>query len=619
MTSPFRARMVLAVLLALTLASFAGVVNNGFLHWDDRTYVTSNPHIHALTLANLQWMLLEQHLNNWHPLTWLSHALDYAIWGPNPAPHHLTSVFIHLANVVLVFLLSLRIQRPWAGESTTAPAPDRFLPGALLAAALFALHPQHVESVAWVAERKDVLSGFFYLLALLLYLRAANEPSPRKRLNATLICFLLALMAKPMAISLPVVLLLLDVFPLRRLTFPLRSLNQLMPLLAEKAVFFFLSLVVVAITLITQDLVSVDRSGIAERFLNADYSLFFYLGKWLLPWPLSPFYPVPESARSLNWVSAIPIVLFLFVSLFCLHQARRGRSYWLVGWLYYLVTVLPVIGLVKVGEQAAADRYTYLPLLPLYLGAGVAIAWGIARVSTAWGRRAAWGTVLLLLGALGIATARQIPYWANDETLWRRVIELYPGQAAVAHQNLGNALFERNDLSGAESEYRKGLAIAVRNLELRNNLALTYEKLGRLDEAMAQASEMVRLQPDSAQAHRWAGEIYQREKQLAKAEDHLRQAWRLEPQSAESCYLLGRLYLEAKRVKEAMPLLLDAVNLDPKHVDAQLSLGVLFHLIGNKEGAIRHYQTALSLDTENAAAKNNLAVATAAVPTKNSP
>lgn len=602
--------LALALVAALTLVAYGGVFENGFLHWDDRAYISANPHIQRLSLANLKWMLLEQYMNNWHPLTWLSHALDYVLWGDNPGPHHVTSLLLHLANTLLVFYLAILIQ-PLAGQEGGAgsPLPDRVLLPALLAAALFALHPQHVESVAWLAERKDVLYAFLYLLAMIAYLRNGGAVQGKGRDSIPLLLFLLALMAKSMAISLPIVLILLDIYPLRRLRIGRGWLGNLVFLTKEKALFFFLAAAVATIALITQDVIPAAEGDTRLRFLNALNSLFFYLHKWLVPLDLSPFYPYPDGVRELNLLSLGQLLAFIVLTLFCVRQTFRGNLYWLAGWLYYLVTLFPVIGLIKVGEQAAADRYGYLPLVVFYIGAGVVLAGVMRRLETQPVLRFAVAAAILLYGGgLAVLTARQVPVWQSDKSVWNTVNRLYPGKAVVAYLNLGNVHYEEGDLEGAVTAYRTGLGLAPRSFDLHRNLSLAYEKQGRVDLALAQSLNLIRLHPETPRAYLDVGEIHLRHGRADLAEGHYREALRLDPSSAEIHYRLGRLYLEQGRMVEAKGMLLEAARLAPDHLDAQLSLGVLHHLSHEIEPARAYYQRVLTLDPGNAAALNNLKV-----------
>jgi protein O-mannosyl-transferase len=599
--------VVLAAVGILTLVVYAGVLNNGFLYWDDHSYVSDNPHIQQITLANLKWMLLEHRVGNWHPLTWLSHAVDYALWSDNPGPHHILSVVLHLTNSLLVFYLAIQLQVSGKAEKfSSGYLPDRIVLSALLAATLFAIHPQHVESVAWLAERKDVLCAFFYLLTMVFYLRR-GAVSPRDgRMTLPLLWFFMALMSKSMAVTLPVALLLLDVYPLQRLRMETWR-SSLGPLLKEKASFFLLAVAVVVITLITQDVAPAADGDLSLRFWNALNSLFLYPTKWLVPVGLSPFYPYPDWVSAPNLFAFCLLLTFLGVTLFCVHQAYRDRPYWLVGWLYYLVTILPVIGLVKVGEQAAADRYTYLPMVVFYLAAGILLSRLTGRFADTPAKSTIIaGAVLIYGGLLGITSVRQIPLWHDDEILWSSVITRYPGMAAVAYNNLGNVYFRSGDLAQAVSLYQTGLKVSPSNYNLLLSLSLAYERQGMIAKALAQGRESARTRPDSASAQMEVGKLHQRHGAYDVAEDLYRKAARLDPASAESHYLLARLYLQTGKTGDAASELQMTVRLDPKHIDGHLLLGKLLQMSNHVERARNEYQLVLRLDPDNVAASKNL-------------
>lgn len=606
-------RIALAGIVALTLISYAGVIHNGFLVWDDRTYITSNTHIHELSLVNLQWMLLEYRLYNWHPLTWLSHAVDYSLWGPNAGLHHLGSVVLHALNSLLVFVLAAVLltitEKGGAGGYTPFELSRRTLLPAVIAAGLFAIHPQHVESVAWVAERKDVLCAFFYLLTVLAYLNYCADMTRTGWRVAALVFFLMALMSKPMAISIPVVLLLLDVFPLQRLGTETSWLKGLIRLVAEKLAYIILSVCVVLITLITQDVHPVETMGPGVRILNALNSVFLYIYMWLVPVNFAPFYPYPDFISSINPRSAFAVTFFLAVTVACIHQARRGRPYLLVGWLYFCVTLLPVSGIVKVGEQAAADRYTYLPMISFYIIGGVVLARAARRLWITPAGRAMSLAVMILAGAgLALQTARQVPVWQSDETLWQRVISLYPGQVALAHLNLGNVYAERNALPMAISSYRKGLEIEPSRMRLHHNLALAYERRGETSQAIAQMQKLVELQPDSYWAHIDVGDIHLRHGDYRQAEQHYRQALALDSGTADAHAKLGRVYMQMNRPVDAEKVLKKAIELKPQLTRAHLLLGVLYQSQNINAQAIKHYEIVLTLDAGNVDARHNLAV-----------
>jgi protein O-mannosyl-transferase len=502
---------VLCVLLAAaTIALYSPVAEHSFLTFDDHDYVTANSHIHAgLSWKTIKWAFSSTEAANWHPLTWLSHALDYQLFAMNPAGHHLDSVLIHATNAVFVFLLLV-----WATE--------RIGPS-LLVAALFALHPLNVESVAWMAERKNVLSTLFFLLAIGAYGRYARKPDWRWYLLVAAL-FAAGLMAKPMVITLPCVLLLLDYWPLGRnqkspvtpLSVPHQPVSRL---LLEKMPLLFLSALSALIT------VKAQRSGQAVRTLaqfpfairveNAFVAYGSYLWKMLWPTRLAPLYPHPGDTVPLGQVIASALVL---ASVSALAVTFRRKRYLLVGWLWFVGTLVPVIGLVQVGDAAMADRYTYLPLIGIF----VMIAWGLADFADAKQIRTVWRVVpaSCVLAALALVTSRQLSYWDNEYTIWAHTLAVTE-RNAFAHDAMGSALTdpdvaatlshwgdldtEQKRMDEARRQYEEALTIrselAPRNLATYlPDMASTLNNLGnlnrleqRLDEARSDYDEALRI------------------------------------------------------------------------------------------------------------------------------
>ncbi len=495
-SSPFAAaakrNAALCILLAVaTVALYSPVGGHRFLIFDDHDYVTANLHVHdGLSWSTIQWAFTSTELANWHPLTWLSHALDYQLFGSNPTGHHLDSVLIHALNVVLLFLLLNWVTRR-AGPS-------------LLVAALFAVHPLNVESVAWVAERKNVLSTFFFLSAIVCYVWYAKKPDWRRYLLLAAL-FAMGLMAKPMVITLPFVLLLLDYWPLGRVQgeppsvigVPQYSVSRL---LLEKVPLLVLSAASAAITLKAQ------RAGMAVRTLrqfslavrveNAVVAYGMYLWRMLWPARLAPLYPHPGDTLA-AWQVALSAIVVVMVT--ALVIAFRRRRYLLVGWLWFLGTLIPVIGLVQVGDAARADRYAYVPLIGIF----VMIAYGLADLAEARKVSPTWQAVpaLCVLAGLGFVTHRQLSYWDSEYDLWSHTLAV-TGRNPFAHDALGAALLEpdvamtpddltnldtdQKRMDAARRHYEEALSIR-RELAQHNpnvylpDMATTLNNLGNLD------------------------------------------------------------------------------------------------------------------------------------------
>jgi protein O-mannosyl-transferase len=463
--------------LAATVALIAVVVYlralaNGFTNWDDPGYVVENSHLGPLDTRLLAWAFTTFQQGNWHPLTWLSLGMDRALYGMSPLGYHLSNVLLHGVTTLTVVLLVGALFARALGA-----CDGRGLVAAAVAALVFAVHPLHVESVAWVSERKDVLCGFFYVLALLSYLRFAERHS-RAAYGATLGAFALALLAKPMAVSLPLVLLILDVYPLTRLTRP-----RWTRVVVEKVPFAALGLASSVVTLVAQSragaVLTMEYVGFGSRLWGAQRALGFYLAKTVLPIDLSPVYPLEHGVSPWRWDFLLSLTLVLGASATAVVLRRRAP---LVGALCasYLVMLLPVIGLVQVGEQAAADRYMYLPLLvpAIGLAAVAARVWQGGRQA----RTALVVTALAVVTGLSILTVRQIGVWRDTPTLWARVVDKQP-RVALAHYNLGEYLRKNGDLTGAARCWQRAVEIEPSFSWPLNGLGNLAELRGSLDEA----------------------------------------------------------------------------------------------------------------------------------------
>ncbi|HVV70399.1 MAG TPA: tetratricopeptide repeat protein, partial [Verrucomicrobiae bacterium] len=499
LASPVLMSLALAV---CTLAVFGCAAWNEFVNYDDPDYVTSNPHVQSgFSWDNVIWAFTTGHASNWHPLTWLSHMFDCQVFGQSPVGPHLVNVAFHVANAVLLFLLLRRL--------TGAHWASAFV------AALFALHPEHVESVAWVSERKDVLSTFFLLLTITAYARfaasrskappAAAPERPRvvdlsgtKFYFASLLCFALGLMSKPMLVTVPFLLLLLDWWPLRRLEFQGgKGATSRLQLILEKIPFFALSIGSCVVTYVVQrrgGAVSTSLT-VGQRIANALVSYARYIGKTVWPQNLSVLYPHPG-----DW-SVGPLVLaaavLLAISVLVVVRAR-ARPYLAVGWLWFLGALVPVIGLVQVGIQSMADRYTYVPAIGLYIMA----AWGASEALPKFRRRATFlaGGALLALGLCGLLTVRQIQYWRTSETLFRRATQV-TDKNYLAYNNLGFYLEGRGKVDEAMEDYREALRINPRYEDALNNLGYALAGRKRPAEAIPLYEAALRIRPNHVEVH----------------------------------------------------------------------------------------------------------------------
>jgi hypothetical protein len=484
------------ICLALALGTFAlyqPVAHHEFVSYDDPDYVLNNPQVrNGLSAEGIVSAFTKSHAANWHPLTWLSHMLDAQLFGLIPGAHHLVSVAFHAANAALLFLL---LQQLTGATWRSA-----------LVAALFAWHPLRVESVAWISERKDVLSGCFWILTLMAYVRYVRTGSRRAYIAATTL-FACGLMAKPMVVTLPFVLLLLDCWPLQRMNvgtnasrFSLAEVwASLKPLIIEKAPFFALALAACIITLFAQSgggaVTSSDHLSLLVRGENAVVSYARYLGKTLVPANLTVFYPHP-----IHWPQwqIAGSVLILMLGTWVAHRQFARRPYLCVGWLWFLGTLVPVIGLVQVGGQSIANRYTYLPSIGLFIAA---VWWSRDLANRSTGARQ-WMNVatMAFVAACWMVSRHELRHWQSTETLFRHALVVSPNNL-IARVHLGNYLARRG--ANVEALQHLQAALVLRpSADLHNNLALVLVNLGRLDEAATHCGQALKLDPTHANAQR---------------------------------------------------------------------------------------------------------------------
>lgn len=566
-----RLPLILALALALlTLLSFLPALGNGFVNYDDTLYVTHSPwRTEGLSGQGFVAAFRDVYASNWHPLTVLSHQLDVELFGLEPRGHHLVSVLFHTASVVLLFALL----RALTGATWRSA----------LAAALFAVHPLRVESVVWVAERKDVLSVFFGLLTLLAYVRYARRPgAARYALVAG--CFALSLMAKAMLVTLPCVLLLLDLWPLRRLATAAEDRwRSALRLLAEKLPLLALAAAVSLATLLAQrDAMAPSAvAPLALRLANAATSYLGYLGKTFWPRGLAPFYPYPETIAAPTLALAVIVLLGLTAG--ALLAWRRAPAL-AVGWLWFLGTLVPVIGLLKFGNQALADRYSYFPSI----GLAIAGVWGLHELMGRRSPRFLGVSALLVILVLAALTRLQIAHWQNSETLFRHTLAV-TGPSALAHLNLAEALRAQGRLGEAEAHYRAALALSPgdgyahaglgealrargdleaalkhfraavtldpRDVRKRQSLAIVLADLGRDREAIEVLSAALALDPANPELHWGLGDLLARQGEIAAAIEHLRAALKANPRLEPVRRALVQLLLREGRREEAAAVL----------------------------------------------------------------
>ncbi len=537
--------LIAAGVFLFALLLYLPVLKAGFVNWDDPLYVYQNPHIRTLDLG---WVFTAVVASNYHPLTLLSHTLDYALFGLEPWGHHLTSIMLHALNSALFFILGQRLLAMVCGEKEKSSHWRPAL-GALGAALLFAAHPLHVESVAWVSERKDVLSAFFFLLSILAYLGYATRRDKALPYALTLILFVLALLSKPMAVTLPVVLLLLDYYPLKRTG---RGWSRLV---IEKIPFFVLSAASAVLTVWAQrtggGLRGLETHGLATRIYLAVRAVLFYIYKLILPVDLSPYYPLPFYTSLVSTAFLGSLVLIVVITIICVLLLRLKR--WpLTLWLFYLVTLLPVSGLVTVGGQAVADRYAYIPTMGFFLLAGAALC----RFMTSH-ERGGLGRPLLVLPVLviivlGVQTFRQERIWHDSISLMSRAIELYPDRAAIPYNNRGLAYDSLGERERALADYNVAIAISPEFVDAYINRGIVYGEGSLFGKAIEDFNRAIAIAPTSAKAYLNRGVAYLSMGDYGAAINDLERATSLDPANAAAFYNLGIAYMETGQREKAL-------------------------------------------------------------------
>lgn len=580
-------RLIALGLALITLLLYLPTRQHEFIRLDDADYVAANPMVQAgLSWPSVAWAFTTYHANNWHPLTWLSHMLDWQLFGANAGAHHLVNALLHSLNAALWF---------WFWQRAT----KSLWPAAVIAA-LFAWHPLHVESVAWVAERKDVLSTLFFILTLLAYERYARARSgPMQPGIGTLVgnksgglvitFFALGLMAKPMLVTVPFVLLLLDHWPLERLP-PLTNRRQLVALISEKIPLFILSAISCVLTYQAQRIdavISLEQLPFPTRLGNALVSYATYLIKTFWPVDLAIFYPLPEELNRVHVMLAA--VLLLGISVLVVRNFN-SRRYLAIGWFWFLGTLVPVIGLLQVGEQALADRYTYIPLIGIF----VAIAFGVRDFSGFLGAKKSFlpiATVAALAACL-LITHKQIRYWRDSESLFRHALAATKNNAK-AHQILGFALAGKGQQDDAVREFQIALQLAPKLHGAHNDLGVILQSRGQTNEALAHYQAAVRLRPQNATFQVNLGLLLDRMGRSAEAATCFTEAVRLEPQNAHYYYFRGGALQNQGRSAEALQDFREAARLSPDEVEIALSLCRL--LAADPSPQIRNASEAVAL------------------------
>lgn len=618
-----RALWISIALIVLNVLVYASVWRHDFVSFDDPQYVTENVHVTAgLTWAGVRWALTTGEAGNWHPLTWISHMLDVQLFGVHAGPHHVTNLILHVANSLLLFGVLWRM--------TGALGRSAFV------GALFAVHPIHVESVAWISERKDVLSTFFWFLGLWAYVGYVRS-GKWTRYVLVLLCLALGLMAKPMLVTFPFALLLLDYWPLRR---PISG-----RLVAEKIPLFALVAASSVITFLAQSrggaVSALAALPLTSRVANAVVAYVGYIQKMLWPARLAVLYPY---SRDFGWRLALAAFVLIAVTALAAIASRRYR-YVLVGWLWYLGTLVPVIGLVQVGIQSMADRYTYVPSVGLF----VIVAWGVPDLLRALPHKrvAILAAATAVIVACTITALTQVQYWRDSLTLWEHAASVSPGDAHVetalgsvlsekgkvaeavalfadalqrepqfaeAHNKLGVALADQGRLADAIPHYEAALQSKPSLAEAHYNLGNALAAQRKLDAAIAQYHEALRLRPDDAATHNGLGSALDDAGRLDDAIAEYQQAIRLNPKFADAHNNLGAARAKQGRTDDAILEFLEALKFNPKQADAHYNVAVMLNAKGRTAEAIQHLQEALRLKPNHQGARQALQMITGRKP-----
>jgi tetratricopeptide (TPR) repeat protein len=605
--SPYGLTLLISLfLIVATLVVFWPVRDAEFINFDDDHYVTENLQVKAgLTLKSVGWAFTTTHASNWHPLTWISHMLDFEFYGLSPGGHHITNVLFHIANTVLLFLVLTRMTKNTWGSGFVA--------------ALFALHPFHVESVAWISERKDVLNTFFWMLTMWFYIHYVEQPRFDRYLWVFL-SFGMGLLSKPMLVTLPFVLLLLDYWPLGRFRFRSSSDLQISQiqnsantthtnsvisgLVLEKVPLFILSVLSSIVTFIVQQkggaVGTLEKYSLGDRMTNALASYVSYIEKMIWPHSFAIFYPYP--GRFPLWQIIGASLLLVGVSVLAACTLRR-RLYLAVGWLWYLGTLVPVVGVVQVGNQSMADRYTYIPLIGLFL----MIAWGVSDLLERWRYRRAALAVLggVVLSIFIVLTKLQVQHWKTSATLFEHALKVTE-KNYVAHNNLALVLSRQGKIKEAMDHYTEALRIKPNYFISHYDLALLLAQQGKIADAIAHYKEVLRVRPDFPMAHIKLGNALARQGKIEEAIAHYNEAMRINPHDAEARYHMAVALAWHGKTEEAIKHYEDALRINPDYAYAHNNLAVLLTGQGKMEEAMGHYSKALRIKPDYADAHYNL-------------
>ena len=597
--------MLAAGVALLTFLVYCPALLNGFVNWDDDLYVYGNPNILSLKPPFFVWAFTDLSAGFWHPLTWISFAVDYAVWGLNPLGYHLTAIFLHALNTALVVVVTSALLDAAQRWKVTSIFPDKRNAWVVagITGLLFGLHPLHVESVAWVSERKDLLCAFFFLLSLSAYLKDAvltmgrqeRRPCPgfpwsRWRLLAFLF-FICALSAKTMAVTLPVVLMILDWYPLGRI----RTAGDSVAMLLEKIPFVLGSLAIAVISIIAQKsigaLVLMDSKPFATRLLVACKAVATYLWKMLIPVDLLPFYPYPQQVSLLSAEYLLSVIVVVGITAGCIFAAGK-RKVLTASWLYFLATLLPVLGFVQVGVYAMADRFTYLPSLGPFLLMGLGAAMIRERLAVRRSvERGAIVVAVVLIVVMSHATVKQIAVWKSSIGLWNYVIEKEPRRILYAYLNRGVAFGDNKEFGRAIEDFTTAISMDPKsgNAYLNRGMALVAQ--GEFERAIMDYDMALALNPSFVDAYSNRGGVWYRKGELDRAIDDYNRALSLQPDSLPALINRAIAFKKKGATDRAIEDYSHVISLNP---DAKFFIGRgdLYMKKGDVERAVKDYRKA---------------------------
>ena len=596
-----RSYLIISIfLIVVTLAAYWQVFSFDFVDYDDGDYVVNNLYVKTgLNMSNAAWAFTSSAYANWHPLTWLSLMLDYQLFGLNPFGFHLTNLLLHIFNTLLLFLVLSRMTgMAWRSG---------------FVAALFAIHPLHIQSVAWIAERKDVLSTFFLLLTILAYVRYTELPNIR-RYMLVLIAFALGLMSKPMLVTLPFMLLLIDYWPLNRYDDQhnkqgIKQIHLFWKLVKEKSPLLLMAAISCVITYCVQHgaMSTINSLSPGVRIANAFVAYIAYILMMLWPQGLCVLYPHPFNDIPV-WQVLSSSLVFVGITFFVIRSIRK-LPYIAIGWLWYVITLIPVIGLVQVGEQALADRYTYIPMIGLF----IAIAWSIPDLLDRFPKKTPHRTILLALPALMLifafatSTWYQLKPWKNAITLYERALKCTRNNASVS-KFLINKLTDKHRYDDAIALLTNAIKDGYNKAEAHDGIGLVLVRQGKINEAISHYKIAMRLKPRMSEPHNNLGTAYARLKQLDKAIIELRKALRIEPNYEEAHYNLAVVLTEQGKFDEAMSHYKKALKIKPTAI-AYSKLGSLYLRQSDIDSGISNFQKAIRINSSYIPAHILLAVA----------